>query len=380
MADNASAVQQVIAAGVPQSFIDSQRALGKSGPLTGVNLDTQDVQKVISAYQGATPQVGTQIQSQLGQIASSQYQFDPNQYLPGIQSQAESVYAPQQAQLEAIRQLQQVGAQDVRVQTEKDFEKRMQQEVEAMNRRGAGFSGGAIRSEQDIRGQQASALLQMDLQSSASNFANLSQQAMLQAEKTQFIQDRLYNAESSAYSRWTDQRNFSMQALQTQYQVYSNERDFARNVFESDRSYEFQKEEAEMQKKQFEQTYKLNEWQFKQAKKEWEMDMKLKNLSYEQALSNFKSKYAIDNSGIGGVDQFGNDIEQLYREAWEMRTQYTQPGTPQGEVDSWIIENRVTQQPQGAQQEPQSQMEIQMEQRRQTDKAILERFNISPYV
>lgn len=319
--DNPSAVQAVISAGVPQAFIDSQRALGKSGPLTGTNLDTQDIQKVISAYQGTQPSVGQQVQNQIGQIASSQYQFDPNQYLPGIQSQAESVYAPQQAQLEAIRQLQAVSAKDTRIQTEKDFEQRMQQEVEAMNRRGAGFSGGAIRNEQDIRSQEASALLQQDLQYNAANFANLSQQALLQAEKTQFIQDRLYNAESSAYARWTDQRNFSLTALQTQYQVYSAERDFARNVFESDRSYELQKDQMEMDKKLFQQTYKLNEWQFKQAKEQWDIDKNSKKLSYAQALSNFKSNFAQANTGIGGVDQFGNDREEAFYSNYVGQTQ-----------------------------------------------------------
>jgi hypothetical protein len=335
MADNASAVQQVLAAGVPQTFIDSQRALGKSGPLTGVNLDAQDVQKVISAYQGnmgGQTNIASQLQQQLGQVGSSQYQFDPNQYLPGIQTQAESVYAPQQAQLEAIRQLQAVSSQDTRVQTEKDFEQRMQQEVEAMNRRGAGFSGGAIRNEQDIRNQQASALLQQDLQYNAANFANLSQQAMLQAEKTQFIQDRLYNAESSAYSRWTDQRNFSLQALQTQYQVYSAERDFARNVFESDRTYEMQEEQFEQQKKEFQQTYKLNEWQFKQAKEQWDIDRKIKNLDYAQAMSNFKSKYAQANTGIGGIDPFGNDAE----EAFANRYFGSSPQNEQWNIDDFL--------------------------------------------
>ena len=96
----------------------------------------------------------------------------------------------------------------------KDFAKRMQQETEAINRRGSFFSGGAIQNEQDIRGEQASALLQQDLQAGAANYSNLASQALLAAEKSEFIRDRLVNSESSAYARWTDQRNFSFQALQ----------------------------------------------------------------------------------------------------------------------------------------------------------------------
>ncbi|NCU42622.1 MAG: hypothetical protein EOM19_08005, partial [Candidatus Moranbacteria bacterium] len=101
--------------GIPESFIQQQLSLGKQGPAKGQYVDAKDMQGFIQAYQGAgqagqVANLGGQIQSQLGQVASQQYQFDPSQYLPGIQTQAESIYAPQQAQLEAIRQLQQVSS------------------------------------------------------------------------------------------------------------------------------------------------------------------------------------------------------------------------------------------------------------------------------
>lgn len=267
----------------------------------------------------ATPTVGQQVQTGIAQLGSQQYQFDPNQYLPAIQGQAESIYSPQQAQLEAIRQLQQASYQDVKVQTEKDFQKRLQQEVEAVNARGAFFSGGAVQNEQDIRSSQQSAQTQLALQFAAGQYGNYAQQAALAAEKTQFIQDRLVNAESSAYARWTDQRNFSLQALTTQYQVYAQERDFTRSVFESDRAYNMQVEQYDMQKKQFQQQYKIDQAQFEMAKKEFDVDLKIKNLSYENALDNFKRKYAKDNSGVLGVDSNGNDIEQDIYSSWTSR-------------------------------------------------------------
>lgn len=280
------------------SYVQSQPGYGS----VGGKLTSGEATGLLSGFKAA-PNVGQQVQSGIAALGSQQYQFDPNQFLPQIQSTADSIYTPQQAQLEAIRQLQTLQYQDTKVSTEKDFEKRMQQEVEAMNRRGSGFSGGAIQNEQDIRSSQQSALSQLGIQYMAGQYSSFAQQAMLAAEKTQFIQDRLYNAESGAYARWSDQRNFSMQALQTQYQVYANERDFARNVFESDRSFD-------QQEKQFQQTYKINDAQFKMAKQEFNLDMKIKGLSYDQALTNFKSKTAEANTGLFGNDN-GNDMLDL---------------------------------------------------------------------
>lgn len=304
----------------------------------GKNLTSGEATRLLTGFT-AQPTVGQQIQSGIAGLSSQQYQFDPNQYLPGIQSQAESIYAPQQAQLEAIRQLQNASYSDTKMQTEKDFQKRLQQETEAINSRGAYFSGGAIQNEQDIRSQQASAINQLTLQNAAANYSNYAEQAQLAAEKTQFIQDRLVNADNSAYARWTDARNFSLQALTTQYQVYSSERDFARSVFESDRSYKMDVQKLDMQKKQFEQTYKITEAQFKQANQEFNIDMKIKGLSYENALDNFKHKYAVNNSGIFGVDGNGNDIEQQIYSSYSPSSNNTAQAIGQNSDGSLIYSN-----------------------------------------
>lgn len=323
--DSQNNIASLKAAGVPDSAITGY----------GGRLDSNETNNILSTYK-----IGN-VQNQIGALTSQTYQFDPQKYLPGIQSQADSIYTPQAAQLEAIRQLQNVSAQDTRVQTEKDFAKRMQQEVESINRRGAFFSGGAIQNEQDIRSSQASALLQQDLQSSAAQFGNYAQQAQLAAEKTQFIQDRLVNSESSAYARWTDQRNFSLSALQTQYQVYSNERDFARSVFESDRSFQQSQNQLDMQEKQFKQQYKIDDAQFQMAKEQFNLDMKVKNLSYSQALDKFKSGVANQNTGVFGVDANGNDILDQYTKDYEtinIPAANSVSGSPSSfNIDSFIL-------------------------------------------
>jgi|GEM_PF-5094113 len=281
--------------------------LGKGG--FGNKLTSGEATSLLTGFK-AKPSVGQQVQNGIATLGSQNYQFDPNQYLPGIQATADSVYSPQQAQLEAIRQLQQASYTDQKVQSEKDFAKRMQQEVESINRRGGFFSGGAVQNEQDLRSQFQSQEFQGQLQFAAAQYGNYAQQASLQAEKNQFIQDRLVNADNSAYSRWTDQRNFSLQALTTQYQVYSQERDFTRSVFESDRSYNMDVKKMDMAEKQFKLQYKIDDAQFKMAKEQFNLDMKIKGLSYESALSKFKKDTAVDNSGVLGVDENGKDIEQ----------------------------------------------------------------------
>lgn len=281
----------------------------------GNKITSGEATRALSGFK-ATPTVGQQVQTGIAALGSQQYQFDPNQYLPAIQGQAESIYSPQQAQLEAIRQLQQASYQDTKIQTEKDFGKRLQAEVEAVNRRGAYFSGGAIQNEQDIRSSQESALTQMSLQNSAAQFGNYAQQAQLAAEKTQFIQDRLVNSESSAYARWTDQRNFSLQALTTQYNVYAQERDFARNVFESDRTFSMQQDQLDMQEKAFKLQYKMDELTFKAAKADWDIDRNIKKLDYASALKKLKEK-ADGNSGDLGLDENGDDTYDSLSEQYD---------------------------------------------------------------
>jgi len=286
----------------------------------GRNINPGEYQQIIGSIQSPLQQQRDQAQQQLQNIASQQYAFDPQQFLPGIQEQARGVFAPQQAQLEAIRQLQSSQYQEQKITTEEQFTKQLQGEIESINNRGAYFGGGAIEREQEIGDLKLRALNQLGMQAQASDFSNLAQQGILASDESQFIQDRLFNAESGAYARWSDQRNFSYQAALQQYQVYQDERNFARDVFESDRTFDQNSELMDMKQKEFEQTYNITSKEFEMAKEQFNVDMKQKNLSYENAMDNFKNKYATDNSGVLGLDKQGNDIEQGYYDSYQ--TQY----------------------------------------------------------
>jgi len=305
---------------------DAQAVLNKAGTGAqqyvvnqggfGSNLTSGEATRLLSGFT-AQPNQGQVAQANMQNIASQEYKFDPNKFLPGIQQQATSIFAPQQAQLEAIRQLQSSQYQDASFQTNQDFNNQMQKEIESINNRGAFFSGGAVAREGEMGDAKLRALNQLGLQAQAADFNNLAQQGLLAAEESQFIQDRLYNAESGAYSRWSDQRNFSYQAAVQQYQIFASERDFARNVFESDRSYDLQSEQMDMQQKQFEQQYSIDSETFDMAKEKFQLDMQKSNLSYQQALENFKSSSALTNSGLFGTTN-GNDNLDLMAGIFKM--------------------------------------------------------------
>lgn len=330
----------LVAQGIPQSFIDSQLALGKGGPANGSFIDTQDMAGFTSAYntfQNSPQNQMNNLSGQMANLTSQQYQFDAADYLPKITETANSIYSPQQAQLEAIRQLQNASAADTKVQTEKDFAKRMQQETEAINRRGSFFSGGAIQNEQDIRSQESSQLFQQGLQASAADFSNLGQQAAMQAEKNQFITDKLTGAENSAYSRWTDQRNFSFQALQTQYTNMVNERNYTRSVFESDRSYNESVRE-------FNKSYSLSVESSKLARDQYNQTVKASDAQI--ALAQFKATSALTNSGDLGVNSFNQDTLDSYAQSYasnggEVNTSSSYDIKPINANDSFNIDNFI---------------------------------------
>ena len=275
----------------------------------GNNMNPGEYERAIAKLGPSPIQLGMQQSHQkLQNVASQEYQFDPNQFLPGIQQQAQGVFAPQQAQLEAIRQLQSSQYQEATLQTEEQFAEQLKSEIESINARGAYFGGGAIEREGQLGDQKLRALNQLGLQAQAADFSNLAQQGILQAEESQFIQDRLYNAESGAYGRWSDQRNFSYQAALQEYQMYSSERDFARNVFESDRTYNQTTYENEQNRELLKLQYGLTEEGLEQTKKEWDLDMRIKGLSEQQAMINLKKNPAVTSgTGIFGTLN-GNDV------------------------------------------------------------------------
>ena len=297
---------------------DAQSVLNKAGTGAqqyvvnqggfGSNLTSGEATRLLSGFT-AQPNQGQVAQANMQNIASQEYKFDPNKFLPGIQQQATSIFAPQQAQLEAIRQLQSSQFQDQSLQTTKDFDKQLQGEIESINNRGAYFSGGAVAREQEIGDSKTRALGQLGLQAQAADFGNLAQQAGLSAQQTQFIQDKLYNAESGAYNRWSDQRNFLYGAAKDSYQMYTEERNYLRDVFESDRSFDLQEKQFDFTQEQFDLTKDKFDWEQDTWGQEFALDLAQFNLSKSKAGSTAASKANLNKFNTSVQSKFNDMVD-----------------------------------------------------------------------
>jgi hypothetical protein len=215
----------------------------------GPKVNPVEMSRLLEWYKGTqptgatTPTTGTQTQSftptsltympsaTVAQGApeappTTTYEFKLEDYLPKIQQEASLIYQPQREQLEAIKQLQQSQYEETKLQTEEQFKKRMQGEIEGINRRGAYFGGGAIANEQAIRTEQERSLKQLNLQYLASQAELASQQGAISAQEAQYIKDQLYREKGSAYEQWQDKRNFEYQRYRDQVGDYQAERTF----------------------------------------------------------------------------------------------------------------------------------------------------------
>jgi hypothetical protein len=238
----------------------------------GANLNPGEYRKLMqrygNPYQDEMKGYNQQLQDITGRqdaLLGDQFQWNYEDYLPGIQNMANAIYDPQQAQLQALRDMGQISYEQQTIETMEQFDKRMQQEVEAINRRGAYFSGGAIQNEQDIRTEQSRAMNQQALQYMASDYGMQTQQAMLDVQKTQFIQDELINNETSAYNRWFNERGFQWGALSDMRDDIQQDKQFRQNVFESDRA-------DARSTEQFRLNYDLNEREYNLAKEKYKED------------------------------------------------------------------------------------------------------------
>jgi hypothetical protein len=282
-------LNQLLQAGVPQNMIANY----------GARLSSGEAQGIYNTYL-PTAQSNSNVPS-LDELAGQQYQFDPNQYLPGIQQQASAIYDPRQAQIDALKQYTQSQAEQTRIRTQEDFAKQLKQEVESINARGAFFGGGALNRESDIRTNEQRALTDINLQETA-NLASLTSQAgSLNAEQAQFVQDRLYNAEASAYNRFTDMRNFLLTLNGEQRNRFESDRTYNRQVFESDRSFN------EMVR-QFEKNYQLDKAQLELAVDRFKEEKRQYGLNY--ALDSFTAKVNAQkkSSPISSVDSILDNL------------------------------------------------------------------------
>jgi hypothetical protein len=273
--------------GMGYNLADVRKQVGSWGN----NLNPGELAEILPKL-GPSPiqQQGINIRQGLQDLTSQKFQFDTEGAIKSAQQEASSIFSPQAAQLEAIRQLQSSQAEEQRLQTEEQFDKQLQQEIEMINNRGAYFGGGAIQREQDIMDLEARTLRQLDLQANAANFSNLAQQAQLSAQEALYVKDRVFNDRASAYNVFLQERGFQFDVLQTQYQQYQDERNFARSVFESDRAFN---EDV----RQFQAQYNLSMEQFELSKDRFQEDVR----QYNETVAWEKFKY--NNRSIGSEEE-----------------------------------------------------------------------------
>jgi len=213
------------------------------------------------------------------------YSFDPNQYLPGIQKTAASIYDPQAAQLKALQQISQNQMANTKVTTEKQFQNELTARIEAINSRGAFFGGGAITNQNDINTRKTAALTNLDLNQAAADAQTQGQLGSLQANESQYIQDQLSGQNNSMYSKWADSRNFYMQQA-----------NFDQQKAESQRSYD-------LQVKQLKATLKQNSKEYKKAKKQLDQQQAQfdQELTYKYAALNKSGSNSTNTNSSGST-------------------------------------------------------------------------------
>jgi hypothetical protein len=158
------------------------------------------------------------------------------------------------------------------MRTKQEFDERMKAEIEAMNRRGAYFSGGAIRGEQDIRNEQMRLLQQQDLQARASQQEMLAQRGAIGYEQQQFEKGQLFDNEASGYNRWKGERDYN-------YMFESNERAYATQALMGNIDAWNIRNQFNLGVDQF----KLAQAQFKESSKQWDEQFAWNKFIYGQA-------------------------------------------------------------------------------------------------
>jgi len=241
------------------------------------------------------PLVPQQIPQQMPQQQGA-YNFDASQFLPGIQQTASSIYDPQKAQLQALQALGSSKTEQARITTKSDFAKELERNVEQINARGAFFGGGAIAQGQNITQRETTALGDLTMQDQANQAGFLSQQAQLGASQADYIQNKLSGAENSAYSRFTDQRNFDQSSDQFA-------KEFGLKVEQLTNDQLQWTQQFAQNQKQFDLQYKLDIDKFGQ-------EVAQDNFNNNMATSQFEWSKKIDTDKLNTqIDQFNKEFE-----------------------------------------------------------------------
>lgn len=294
--------KKLIAAGVTPDFLASEAGKGKGGLLKGVNIDNKDYQPILDAFNAQKGLGATGAPAIPGSLLTpSSFDFAGAQKT--AEEEAKALFEPRMQQLNVIRELNKSRTEESKITTKEQFDQQLAKEVELVNNRGAYFSGGAIQNEQQILTDQTRALKEIEMQGLINDLDIVGQQAGLTSEQVQFIKDRIYNDETSAYNRFKDERSFGLTVYQQQRAEYESDRNFQFTVLDSNRRYELDVKQLQLQEKQFKATYALSEKEFKLTMDKFNYDKK--TMDSQLALDLAKFTYAKSKEGGSKVK---NDI------------------------------------------------------------------------
>lgn len=132
------------------------------------------------------------------------FSFDASKYLPGIQSTASSIFDPQIQTLGVDKQILDTETAGKKATTKAEFAQKLKDTVESINRRGGFFSGGAIKSENNLAEGEAVALSALDLENLRGTSGLQEKAGKIYGEKTKYITDQLEGKQSFAYKAFQD--------------------------------------------------------------------------------------------------------------------------------------------------------------------------------
>lgn len=217
------------------------------------------------------------------------FKFDPNKYLPQFQQEAASIYDPRVAELGAVRELNTKSFQQEELTNREQLAERLKSEVEAINRRGAFFSGGALTKETNIRTDYDRSL---DTQKNIYQQKDLGIQSEIgniRSAQAQYVRDLLSGAQGSAYNQWKDARDFAYQVASGNRSAYMTEK---QNSFENEMALSRLRNSGSG-------SGGFSDKEFNSDLSSLRMDVLMGRIDREQAAQTLKNKYGSAYPGVG---------------------------------------------------------------------------------
>ncbi len=216
------------------------------------------------------------------------FKFDPNKYLPGIQQEAASIYDPKVAQLNAVRELNTTQQQQDEIVNREQLATRLTSEIEAINRRGAFFSGGALNKETSIRTEFDRNLASTKNMYQQKDLSILGDIGTLKTQEAQYVRDLLTNVQGSSYNSWKDARDFA-------YQIASGNRSASMTAEQN--SFDNKMKLASLAKSGGGGS--SDDKEFNKDLESLRVDVLFGRIDREQAAQTLKNKYGSSYPGVG---------------------------------------------------------------------------------